>query len=127
IVYGPGAATALAAMHARKVVALPLIDAVSGVIKASKLGRLGLIAGVTYVSIDSPVKSTGDAYGSAIVPPSQTPYPNLVTLYPQISGATAAWAQGLTGKNISVAVIDSGINKSYDAIDDGQIEQDALP
>ena len=61
------------------------------------------------------------------MPPALTPYPKLTTLYPQVSGATAAWAQGLTGKNISVAVLDSGIDKNADAIDDGQIEQVSLP
>ena len=61
------------------------------------------------------------------MPPALTPYPKLTTLYPQISGATAAWAQGLTGKDISVAVLDSGIDKKADAIDDGQIEQVSLP
>jgi len=65
IVYGPGADEALAALHGTKVTPLSLIDAVSGVIKASQVGTLGLSPGVTYVNVDSPVKHTGAGSTSA--------------------------------------------------------------
>src|SRR5581483_3921490 len=98
IVYGTGAEAALAAARARVVTSLPLIDAVSGEIKAARLGSLGLAAGVTNVVVDSPVKATG-----------ADPYTALVTLFPRTSGATAAWAANLNGQGVGVAVLDSGV------------------
>src|SRR5581483_9994073 len=98
IAYGSGARAALAAARARLVTSLPLIDAVSGEVKASRLGSLGLAAGVTKVVVDSPVRATG-----------ADPYAALVTLFPRTSGATAAWAANLNGQGVGVAVLDSGV------------------
>ncbi len=53
------------------------------------------------MSVDSSVKATGTA--------TTHPYASLVTLFPRTSGATAAWAEGLTGQGISVSVLDSGV------------------
>ena len=116
IVYGSFARSALVTMGAIDVKDLPLIKAVSGTIAASRLGELGLAAGVTYVAVDSPVKPTDDAAPETTTTTATTttataPSP-LATLFPQISGATTAWAQGLTGQGIGVAVLDSGVTPS---------------
>jgi serine protease AprX len=100
IVYGSGAQAALASMKAKMITSLSLIDAYSGEIRASRLGRLGLASGVTKVVVDSPVKATAD------------PYAGLVTLFARTSGATTAWAAGLNGQGVSVAVLDSGVSPS---------------
>ncbi len=75
IVYGTDADAALASVHANKIMSLPLIDAVSGVIKASQLGALGLAPGVTFVNVDSPVRHTALDRSTATG--------TLATLYPR--------------------------------------------
>lgn len=77
------------------------IDSFSATVKAKHLPKLAKSADVRYVTPDAPVRTTA------------VPDTALKTAYEQTIGATAVWnspTAPATGKGVTVAVIDSGIN-----------------
>ena len=64
-------------------------------------------ADTTTTATATTTTTTAATTATAAVPAA--PCAPLATLYPCISGATAAWAKGLTGAGVGVAVIDSGV------------------
>ena len=67
-------------------------------LSAKQASALKRAKGVRNVTLNAKVRSTG-------VSPAQ-----LATNFPKTTGADQAWAQGVTGKGVGVAVIDSGID-----------------
>jgi serine protease AprX len=106
IVFGGGADDARKKLRLRRRRELALVGAESVTVKAKDLGKLAAQKGVTYVAADLPVLPTAVAtepFGGS-----------LATLYPQLDGAPAAWARGLTGKGVGIALIDSGVAPGLD-------------
>ena len=67
----------------------------------------------TTTTTTTPDTTTTTAATTTTAPsPPADPYDALATLFPRTSGATAAWAQGLTGQGVGVAVLDSGVKPS---------------
>jgi serine protease AprX len=106
IVFGGGADDARKKLRLRSRHELGLVGAESVTVKAKDLGRLAAQKGVTYVAADLPVLPTA----TAALPVAGT----LASLYPQLDGAPSAWARGLTGKGVGIAVIDSGVAPGVD-------------
>jgi serine protease AprX len=97
----PGA-DATAAVHAaggRVERTIPLIDGLVVRLPATAADRLSAAPAVRAVSPDAPVARTAQSEFAD----------DLASAYNQSIGAPKAWARGVTGKGIGVAVIDSGI------------------
>ena len=95
---------------------LEFIQAFAARVPARSLPRLGSDSRVRWVSYDRPVFAQNDpgADGLAkILDPAK-----LVNTYNVTVGATQAWAEGWTGKGITVAVIDSGVQYHPDLLGD---------
>jgi serine protease AprX len=106
IVFGRGADEARKKLRLRGRRELALVGAESLTVTAKDLGKLAAQKGVTYVAADLPVLPTS----GADLPVSRP----LAALFPQLDGAPAAWARGLTGKGVGIAVIDSGVAPGVD-------------
>jgi serine protease AprX len=72
------------------------------------LGALVAEAGVSYVTLDPSIASTGAVVKAPIAGTA------LVTSYPQTDDVIGAWNGGIIGKNVGVAVIDSGTTPGLD-------------
>ncbi|MCH8000030.1 MAG: S8 family serine peptidase, partial [Chloroflexi bacterium] len=62
---------------------------------------------VSWISLDAPMMASGR--GNDEVDASR-----LETVYPFAAGAVSAWDEGITGEDVTVAVIDSGVNNGHD-------------
>jgi serine protease AprX len=91
----------------------------SATLSAAQIASLGAQKDVQFVTTDAPMApaSTGSS--------SNLSASQLATLYPQIDGAPAVWANGTTGAGIGVAVIDSGATPRADF--GSRLVQVALP
>lgn len=99
LVVGDDAAEA-AGKHGQTRASLGLIDAVSARVKARDVDELASEDGVSFLAADVPLRPTG------AVDPAR-----LLTLYPKVDGAPAAWARNLDGHDVGIALIDSGIKR----------------
>ncbi|OZM56499.1 hypothetical protein CIB95_12040 [Lottiidibacillus patelloidae] len=82
------------------------INTFSAEIKVSLLDELAAHEGVLVINEDSKIVSTGfDVTNSSDVAAIQNTYNSAV----QVEGA---WARGITGKGVTVAVVDSGVSQS---------------
>lgn len=115
---------------------VPIISASSPLSKIEEISRL---PGVEYVYLDLKMKIASDEI-------AQLPYPDYTKIkdwknapilneeypytpwygnYPaylnettELIGARELWAAGITGKNVTIAIIDTGINKFHPDLDD---------
>jgi serine protease AprX len=76
---------------------LEIINGVAATLPAGTAEKIKAEPGVTNVSPNAQVGMSGDYKG----------IPN--TDYPNVTGATVAWKNGVTGAGVSVAVLDTGI------------------
>ncbi|HEX2916858.1 MAG TPA: S8 family serine peptidase [Chloroflexia bacterium] len=89
---------------------LPIINAFSATLPASRLSTLGQTPGVKWVSLDAPVHRTGTICLTCI------DTSNLQNIYTSSTNASEVWnnpggtAGWLQGQGIGVAVVDSGVN-----------------
>src|SRR4051812_22557655 len=116
LVYGMDLDAANAASGATVRKSLSQIGGESASVAAGSLATLAAQPGISYVTSDPVMHATG-----SVTPSADT----LATTYPVVDGATRAWAQGLDGKGVGIAVIDSGVTK----LDDfgNRAEQVSLP
>ena len=80
---------------------LPIAGAIAATLTAGDVERLARDPDVEFVSLDAPMVSSGkdDTLDAS----------KLATAYPFAANAVGAWQSGLTGKGVTVAVIDSGL------------------
>jgi serine protease AprX len=90
--------------HGPGYTSLPLIGGFAARVNAAE--RAQLVAHGLTVSDDAPAKVTDADWGAGSHDAS--------AVYPQVDGATAAWAKGIDGSGVTVAVIDTGINNTGD-------------
>jgi len=96
------------AHHGKITNTLPAIGGFAVKLSAKSARELKDAKGVLNVTLNTKVKTT--AIGLPILGQGSSAAPRgLQTTFPQTVGATALNAQGLTGKGVGVAVIDSGI------------------
>ena len=88
-------------------------------IPVSKLQALGEHKAVLYVNADVPVGPTGKTTTSSAPDSSK-----LASKYPIIDGAHRAWERGITGKDVGIVVIDSGVTPAKEF--EGRLTQHAL-
>jgi serine protease AprX len=82
----------------RVTMALPIVAGFAATVPAAVVGELARLAGVRSVSPDRRVRVQGAATGSAIR-----------SVYPKVVKADAAWRRGVTGRGVTVAVVDTGV------------------
>jgi serine protease AprX len=84
---------------------LPIIDGFSAVVPAGGIARLEATPGVMTVRRDGIVKvegQMGEDSGTASA------------VYTEVTRANRLWRDGITGKNVNVALIDTGVNQTGD-------------
>jgi serine protease AprX len=84
---------------------LPIIDGFSAMVPEKGIARLQATPGVVAVRRDGVVKmeaQMGENSGVASA------------VYPDTTRASKAWTQGIDGKNVNVALIDTGVNMTGD-------------
>jgi serine protease AprX len=77
---------------------LPIIAGFAATVPAAAVGELARVPGVRAVTPDSRVRVQGAASGGAIR-----------SVYPRAINADAAWKRGITGRGVTVAVLDTGV------------------
>ncbi len=91
---------------------LGFIQAFAARVPANALARLGRDARVGWVSYDRPIHpASAEPDRKKDDPPDPD---KLLNTYNFTIGATDAWAEGYTGKGITVAVVDSGVKRHVD-------------
>ncbi|HEV8424344.1 MAG TPA: S8 family peptidase [Actinomycetes bacterium] len=78
--------------------ALPIIAGFAATVPVTVVGELARLPGVRAVSPDSRVHVQGAASGS-----------NIRSVYPKVVKADDAWQRGVTGRGVTVAVVDTGV------------------
>ncbi len=95
----------VAAEGATDISSLDIIGGVAATVTAEELSRLSYDNDVDWIALDAPMASTSRGGFDAS---------KLDTVYPFAAGAPAAWSAGVIGEDVTVAVIDSGINGHRD-------------
>jgi serine protease AprX len=78
--------------------ALPIVAGFAATVPAAAVDALARLAGVRAVTPDDRVRVQGAASASPIR-----------SVYPQVVRADAAWQRGITGRGVTVAVLDTGV------------------
>ncbi|MEM3356468.1 MAG: S8 family serine peptidase [Candidatus Bathyarchaeia archaeon] len=116
-----------------------LVPIISASAPLSRIEGISKLPGVEYVYLDLKKKVSSEKYPSLPYPdyskikewrsaeitnggfPSDPwfgEYPAYLNETTQIIGARQLWEQGITGKNVTIAIIDTGINKNHPDLDD---------
>ncbi len=83
---------------------LQIINALVAEMPAGRLPALASSNGVRWISADAPILKSGRPDGSLVSA-------NLTTTFPLTISADRVWAEGLLGKGVGVAIVDSGITQ----------------
>jgi serine protease AprX len=102
-------AVSLLNSNGQSVGALSLIDGAAGFATSAQITALSLLPQVATVEQDAVVRARRPANSGTTYPPG-----NLTSLYPQEANATKVWSQGGSGRAVTVAVLDSGVNPDID-------------
>jgi serine protease AprX len=78
--------------------ALPIVGGFAATVPATAVAELGRLPGVRAVTPDGRVRVQGTAATSTIR-----------SVYPKVVKADAAWKRGVTGRGVTVAVLDTGV------------------
>jgi serine protease AprX len=78
--------------------ALPIVAGFAATVPAAAVGELARLAGIRAVTPDDEVRVQGAATTSTIK-----------SVYPKVVKADAAWTRGVTGRGVTVAVLDTGV------------------
>jgi len=113
---GPGAnlaraneALELLRLNGRPGNALSLIQSAAGFADAAGITAISLVPTVAYVHHDATVGPRRGVASTILTPPTQ-----LSAVYPRVVNADQLWAQGTTGRGVTVAVLDSGVAADVD-------------
>jgi serine protease AprX len=79
--------------------ALPIVAGFAATVPAAVVGELARLPGVRAVTPDGRVRVQAAAPGSSTVR----------SVYPKVVRADAAWKRGVTGRGVTVAVLDTGV------------------
>jgi serine protease AprX len=78
--------------------ALPIVAGFAATVPAAAVGELARLAGIRAVTPDDKVRVQGAASASTVT-----------SVYPKVIKADAAWKRGITGRGVTVAVLDTGV------------------
>jgi serine protease AprX len=102
---------------------LPIVDGFAAVLPAAAVERLAAVTGVRALSLDRAVRfqhrlddgmtaaAAVRASGGSVTSDSAGSVP-LRSVYPQAVRADGAWAAGATGRGVTVALVDTGVDQS---------------
>jgi serine protease AprX len=99
---------------------LPIVDGFAAVLPADAVDRLAAVPGVRALSLNRPVRlqqrragetdaSAATVGASATSGDGSAP---IRSVYPQAVRADGAWAAGVTGRGVTVALVDTGIDQT---------------
>jgi serine protease AprX len=91
---------------------LPIINGVGARLPATAVTRLRAAPAITVVTPNSMVRTSTVAASDC--PNEVCDYPTAD--YSEVVGANQVWAEGITGQNVTVAVIDTGIDETLPGI-----------
>jgi serine protease AprX len=94
----PGPEQAVRRLGGEVTRALPIVAGFAATVPATALGDLARLPGVRAVTPDGRVRVQAAAATSAIR-----------SVYPKVVKADAAWKRGVTGRGVTVAVLDTGV------------------
>jgi serine protease AprX len=94
---------AVARLGGRVTQDLPIVDGFAATVPAASIARLAAVPGISVISLDRKVSVAGDGDGGS---------PNSV--YPKVVRSNSVNTSGITGNNITVAVVDTGIAEVAD-------------
>jgi serine protease AprX len=83
--------------------ALPIVGGFAATMPAAAVAELARLAGVRAVTPDDKVRVQGAAAATTIR-----------SVYPKVVKADAAWKRGITGRGVTVAVLDTGVARVPD-------------
>ncbi|NWG10268.1 S8 family serine peptidase [Candidatus Bathyarchaeota archaeon] len=116
-----------------------LVPIISASAPLSMIEEISKLSGVEYVYLDLKMKIASDEglelpypdyseiknWQNAELSDEELPYNQWFGNYPaylnettELIGATEMWSAGITGKNVTIAIIDTGINKYHPDLDD---------
>jgi serine protease AprX len=97
---GAGAAPeeAVRRLGGRVTRALPIVGGFAATVPATVAGELARLPGVRAVTPDGKLRVQGTASASTVR-----------SVYPKVVKADAAWQRGITGRGVTVAVLDTGV------------------
>jgi len=116
-----------------------LVPIISAKAPLSKIEEISSLQGVAYVYLDLKMHVTGnelpelpypdyskdEGWKNARVLDEEIPsdpwfgeYPTYLNETTELIGARQLWTEGITGKNVTIAIIDTGINKYHPDLDD---------
>ncbi|HEU4896612.1 MAG TPA: hypothetical protein VFX88_03445, partial [Actinomycetota bacterium] len=78
--------------------ALPIVGGFAATVPAAAVAELARLAGVRSVTPDGKARVQGAAAATTIR-----------SVYPRVVRADAAWKRGITGRGVTVAVLDTGV------------------
>jgi len=87
---------------------LDIISSVGALLPVDQVAHLQAEPGITNVMLNAEVRLAFDAASST----SASVSGKATADYSEVVGANSVWAQGVTGKNIAVAVVDTGIKST---------------
>ncbi len=105
---GLGPVRALHRLGGRVTRPLPIVDGFAAVLPAAAVGPLAAVPGVRALSLNRPVRfqhlpgASSAGSGSRLTG----------SVYPQAVRADGAWAAGVTGRGVTVALVDTGIDQT---------------
>ncbi|HKW78238.1 MAG TPA: S8 family peptidase [Candidatus Limnocylindria bacterium] len=113
-------------LNGRAIGALSLVNGAAGIANAAGIEAINLVPTVAYVHYDATV---GPRRPSSPISPSSSPPPSGTTstvapatgaslgaVYPRVINADQLWDQGVTGRGVTVAVLDSGVAPDLDLV-----------
>jgi serine protease AprX len=100
------AAVSILQANGQSVGGLPIIQGAAGYANAAGITAMSLLPQVASIEQDSVVRARRPASSGAPV--------QLASNYPQETNATQVWQQGGSGRNVTVAVLDSGVAADAD-------------
>src|SRR5258706_173921 len=91
---------------------LSLIDSAAGFANAAGISALSLAPTVAFIHQDATVGPQPN-----VAPPVPPATPDQASsVYPQVVRATKVWAQGIAGRAVTVAILDSGVAADADLV-----------
>jgi serine protease AprX len=93
------------------VAALSLINASAGFLNTAGIEALSLVPSVAFIHHD---RTVGPRQTSA--PPPPTPPEQASSVYPRVVKASKVWEDGINGRGVTVAVLDSGVAADLDLV-----------
>ena len=95
---GPAPEVAVRRLGGQVTRALPIVAGFAATVPAAAVGELARLAGVRAVTPDDRVRVQGAASSG-----------NIRSVYPKTIKASAVWDRGVTGRGVTVAVLDTGV------------------